>query len=414
MGMATKAKLERWRRRVCRLVDEEVPVTQTWNGRVGFIVPAGLWMGGQNYLRNLFAAIRSLPGRPLTPVVFTGSRGVDGADFSDAEIISTSLLDQKSVAWFLRKVIDKTIAQDVLMRKLLQQHDISVLSHSFHLGHQTAIKTIGWIPDFQQVALPQFFTTEEITKLDRRFASTCAYCDKVVVSSECARADLKLFSPAQAHKAELLRFVASPVPLDNAATLPELQRLYNFSGSFFLLPNQFWAHKNHRVVLGALREMKRQRLRPLVLATGSTRDHRDPAYFPSFMQYAAECDVLDCFRVLGQIPFEHLAGLMRDAVALINPSKFEGWSTSVEEAKSMGKQIVLSDILVHREQAPERDFFFPAEDPEALAEAMIAAYNGFDVNHDIAMRDAALMRFPERLRGFGEAYLAIVTKAIES
>ncbi len=40
----------------------------------------------------------------------------------------------------------------------------------------------------------------------------------------------------------------------------------------------------------------------------------------------------------------------------------------------MGKQIVLSDIPVHREQAPDRGFFFPPEDPDALTAAMIAAY----------------------------------------
>jgi len=129
------------------------------------------------------------------------------------------------------------------------------------------------------------------------------------------------------------------------------------------------------------------------------------------MEYAAECDVLDCFRVLGRIPFDHLVGLMQHAIALMNPSRFEGWSTSVEEAKSMGKQIVLSDIPVHREQAPERGFFFPANDPEALAAAMMDAYNQFDAHKDAAMQDAARARFPGRQREFGEAYLRTVRRA---
>ncbi len=126
------------------------------------------------------------------------------------------------------------------------------------------------------------------------------------------------------------------------------------------------------------------------------------------MEYAAKCDVLDCFRVLGQIPFDHLVGLMQHAIAFINPSRFEGWSTSVEEAKSMGKQIVLSNIAVHLEQAPERGFFFPADDPEALAAAMMVAYNGFDVHEDVSMQDAARTRFLERQREFGKAYLRII------
>jgi hypothetical protein len=56
----------------------------------------------------------------------------------------------------------------------------------------------------------------------------------------------------------------------------------------------------------------------------------------------------------------------------------EDWSSSVEEAKSMEKQIVLSEISVHQEQAPERSVFFPAAGPDALAEAMMAASSCFD------------------------------------
>ena len=71
------------------------------------------------------------------------------------------------------------------------------------------------------------------------------------------------------------------------------------------------------------------------------------------------------FRPLGVVPYRDMLGLMRHAVAVINPSLFEGWSTSVEEAKSMGKAVVLSDIPVHREQAPGRGLFFDPRDPDA-------------------------------------------------
>lgn len=295
------------------------------------------------------------------------------------------------------------------MRRLLRRHGISVLSHAFHLDSQPGVKTIGWIPDFQHVHLPEFFSPEERRQRDREYLNLCELCDRVIVSSECVRADFDAFAPEHAHKAALLRFVASPMPLANSASLPELQRLYGFDRPYFLLPNQFWAHKNHRVVLSALQILKRRGEPILVLATGFCEDHRNPSFFSSLMQYAAECDVLDCFRVLGIVPFDHLAGLVRHSIALINPSKFEGWSTSVEEAKSMGKQVLLSDIPVHREQAPERGIYFPADDPNALAAAMIAAYNGFDVMHDVAMQDDARDRFPARLREFGSIYSRIIS-----
>jgi glycosyltransferase involved in cell wall biosynthesis len=393
-------------------VGEELSVSRAESTRVGFLLPSGNWLGGRIYLRNLFAAISTLPENPISPVLFAGKREVNlSADFSQAEIIQTSTLDKNSPSWFLRKIVAKASGRDIVLQRLLQQHGISVFSHSFHLGKQVAIKTIGWIPDFQHVHLPDFFTLNDRRQRDRDYTEICEFCDKIVVSSECAANDLRTFSPTYAHKAELLRFVASPIPLAHAACLQDLQRLYSFNEPYFLLPNQFWAHKNHRVVLSALQILKSRNEPLLVLATGSSHDHRNPSFFPSLMGYAKECDVLDCFRVLGRIPFDHLVGLMQHATAFINPSRFEGWSTSVEEAKSMGKQIVLSDIPVHREQAPERGFFFSADDPAALAVAMKAACHQFDPRKDAAMQDAASARFLDRQREFGKAYLRTVIRA---
>jgi glycosyltransferase involved in cell wall biosynthesis len=397
------------------MVDKECTVTMSKETRVGFVLPPGHWLGGKNYLRNLFAAIQAVTDRTITPVIFTGKKQQVEvlSDFPGVKVVATSMFDRKTPAWLVRKITEKGVLQDLLLRKFLQRHDVSVLSHSLHLGRQTSVKTIGWIPDFQHIHLPQFFTPEERIHRDREFMSICTRCDKIVVSSECARADLLSFAPEHAHKTELLRFVASPVPLADAPSLPDLRRLYGFNSQYFLLPNQFWTHKNHRVVVSALQKLKQQNKSFQVLATGSSKDFRNPTFFPSLMQYAADCNVLDCFRVLGQIPFEHLAGLMQHATAFINPSRFEGWSTSVEEAKSMGKQIVLSDIPVHREQAPPRGLFFPPEDPEALAEAMVNAHNKFDSHQDIVMQEDARAHFLQRQREFGRTYQAIVKKVVE-
>jgi glycosyltransferase involved in cell wall biosynthesis len=79
----------------------------------------------------------------------------------------------------------------------------------------------------------------------------------------------------------------------------------------------------------------------------------------------------------------------------------------------MGKQIVLSGIPVHREQAPERGFFFPDNDAKALADAMQAAYSGFDMLEDSTMQDEAKARFLERQQEFAKAYWDIMKRLSE-
>jgi glycosyltransferase involved in cell wall biosynthesis len=76
------------------------------------------------------------------------------------------------------------------------------------------------------------------------------------------------------------------------------------------------------------------------------------------------------FRHLGLIPFDDVLALNAAADAVLNPSLFEGWASSVEEAKSLGTPLILSDIDVHREQAPSAQFFSP-RNPEALGARLI-------------------------------------------
>jgi glycosyltransferase involved in cell wall biosynthesis len=377
--------------------------------RVGFILDPQSWLGGQNYFRNLLIAIAQLPEPKLVPVIVT-SRGNRSAvsGLPPFEIVPTSTMDRGSLTWLVRKCISKSPLGDMCLEHVLRQSGISVLSHSRPLVPNSKIATIGWIPDFQHVHLPEFFSAKERQARNQEFMEICSNSNKIIVSSNCALADLRAFAPPFADKAEVLQFVASPSSPSNETSLADLRMRYKFDGRFFLLPNQFWAHKNHRVVIEALMLLKQSNRKVTVLATGSTWDHRQPGFFDSLMRSVDELGVLDQFRVLGVIPFVELAELMRSAVALINPSKFEGWSTSVEEAKSMGKQIILSDIPVHREQAPPRGIYFTATDSAGLSEILWNTISEFDERADIDAQKGALLELTARQLGFANNYQKIV------
>ena len=75
-------------------------------------------------------------------------------------------------------------------------------------------------------------------------------------------------------------------------------------------------------------------------------------------------------RYIGIIPYDEVLALNAGSIAVINPSMFEGWSSSVEEAKTLGTQLILSKIDVHKEQAPHAKFFDP-DNASDLADALI-------------------------------------------
>ena len=380
--------------------------------RVGFVFDDDAWLGGINYFRNLLSAISDLPQPRIVPVVIVRSdlplERLEG--FPSTEIIRTRLVEPGGVLWKARRGLQVFAERDFLFEIFLRRHQIDFLSHSGHLGKYCSIKTLAWIPDFQELHLPDFFSQSEIARRQRTAREACSSASALLLSSDAARGDLPSVCQPCAASVELLPFVAT-VP-QSGTPIEELQARYAFQAPYFHLPNQFWAHKNHGVVLEALACLKAQGRHVQILATGDTHDRRRTDYFSTLMARAADLNVTDTFRVLGRVPYDDLVGLMKASVAVINPSLFEGWSTTVEEAKSMGKAVILSDIPTHREQNPDRGFYFEPHDPVQLADALSAVLSGFDALEDERCKQRALRLLPERRRKFAERFEDIVLRTL--
>ena len=383
--------------------------------RVGFIInPSEEWLGGINYFRNLLHAIHDLPNRLIEPIIVTGYRTDSRylADLPPFEYARTMLLDRLTLPWLARNVGRRVYAHDFLLERLVSRHNITVLSHSGYLGRRSRFPTLGWIPDFQHKHLPEFFTRREISRRDREHKNTCKYCTRVVVSSHDALNDLTVYYPACATKAHVLQFVAGIPDNNDLPGLDAIAHKYDIRTPYFFLPNQFWGHKNHRIVLEALHILNREGINIQVIATGNPNDRRQPDFYASLMSYARELDVTNNFRVLGLIPFTDLAVLMQHALAILNPSLFEGWSTTVEEAKSLGKFIILSDIPVHHEQAPEGGVFFDPHDAMSLARTLKQFQAQYRTETASRLSERARSTYLTRRNAFARRYQDIVLEML--
>jgi len=348
--------------------------------RVGFILEVSDWLGGINYYRSLFSALRLLPEPKIEPVLFVSTEAEEGLveQFGPMRVVRSSLLSPGSPSGILRRAVRKVLGQrDPALELMLRGHGVDVLSHySGALSRGTRIKTVGWIPDFQFLHLPDLFTAEDIARRGEAVRLLTDHCDRLIVSSAAAQDDLGRFVPEALSRSRVLHFVPEVDACESLPTLADLEQKYGFQGPYFYLPNQFWAHKNHRVVVDALGELRQAGRSATVLATGKTHDHRHPAHFEELMSAVAEAGLSESFRVLGIVPYGDLLSLMHHSLAVINPSFCEGWSTTVEESKALDKTLLLSDLPVHREQNPPRGIFFNPRDPRQLADMMMQVQTG--------------------------------------
>ncbi len=386
--------------------------------RVGFVSVFAVreWLGGLNYLRNLLNALADLEQRRIEPILFT-STDADPAisgEFAFMPVLRTRILDRGHPLWLVRKGLQRAFGSDPLLQHVLKSNGISLLSHSGDLGRGARIPCIGWVPDLQHRYLRQLYGKERAAARDANIVSALERCTRVIVSSETAARDLRTLGPQHAGKVRVLRFVSG---LLHGGALPsgeELRATYRIDGPYMHLPNQFWAHKNHEVVIEALRRLKDSGRAATVVCTGLMRDPRQPQHAANLMKRVSEYALDKQFRPLGVVPYAHMLGLMRDAAAVLNPSLFEGWSTSVEEARSMGKAIVLSDIPVHREQAPDRGIYFDPHESEDAARAIWEAWSAFDAEADEVFISRAARELPRRMRQFAENYQDIVLEALQA
>ena len=379
--------------------------------RVGFLINfSDRLLGNLNYFRNLIEAIGRLENRKIEPVILTGySSDLDlTKDFPTVEIVKTKILDRKSPAWILHKVSQFVLPNDIIMERLLRKYDISVLSHSGSVGRHSKIKCIGWIPDFQHKYLSELFSKAEINYRDLMHRKLFKECTSVIVSSCDSLADVKKFYPEYVDKTKVLQFVAGPLEKIRLLSREELEYKYKFSGPYFHVPNQFWVHKNHKTVIDALGVLKEKGIKTLVILTGKTYDHRQPQYFNDIMAHIEDQNLKDSLRILGVVPYCDLVSIMRNSIAIINPSSFEGWSSTVEEAKSLGKRVILSDIPVHREQNPQGGYFFGVNDAEMLADILQNILEDLPSFKDEHMSHVSKRELIDRKLFFAKQYQDIV------
>jgi glycosyltransferase involved in cell wall biosynthesis len=81
---------------------------------------------------------------------------------------------------------------------------------------------------------------------------------------------------------------------------------------------------------------------------------------------------------------------MRCSCAILQPSLFEGWGLSVQEARALGRPVICSNIPALREHAPDALGFFDPCDPRALATLLEQVWAGHEPGPNMAAEAAAL------------------------
>ena len=367
------------------------------------------WIGGRYYLQHLVRCVAALPEHERVAIADVWWRSVPDDDpFAEVRPL---LAPQRVIAppvtpggRALRK-IRRTLTGVRDARDLFRGIDVLF---PIELAANSGVPLAFWMPDFQPWRLPELFASDMRAWFDAHYSQNGAAAAVIVVSSNDGLNDLRRFFPQFVEKARVLHFCSVPTDDWWSADPETIAARYALPEKFFIVANQFSHHKNHRVVFEAVRNARDV----TVVCTGSTYGFRGDDYFAGIQSFIRSNGLEERIRILGLIPRADQIALMRRSVAVLQPSRFEGWSTVVEDARTLAKPLLLSDIGVHREQSPPRSRFMPLDDANAWADAMIELWRDGIPGPNRGDEAAALSRLEALKLETGRTFVSIMREAV--
>lgn len=386
--------------------------------RIGFtLIGHGHWSGGENYLRNMLGVIQDFLSEDIEPYLFLTPQQAEKIGDSLTEFLAAPpVIDTRIIGagQGKRALTAFIFGSDKQAASLFSDYGINVVFESAQFyGSKFPIPVLSWIPDFQHRRLAHLFPKKAWYKRDFGFRLQTNGTRVIMLSSQDALKDCETFYPKMHGQSAVVPFAIDLNPAEHYPRIEQAKNDHNLPERYFYLPNQYWTHKNHRVVieaLGILAQSGELSDIPPVILTGRTTDPRDPELYDRDMARAHDLKCEGHFRHLGLIPYADVFALNAGCLAMINPSRFEGWSTPVEEAKALGTPMLLSRIGLHQEQAPDAHFF-GLEDPQALAD-LIRHVSKRKASKRASVTSLAALQMKRR-RTYAGALLEAIKQAID-
>jgi hypothetical protein len=348
--------------------------------RIAFIINFNVvdWLGGYNVIKNLILSINLNTPKNLQIFVFI-KESESEKYFRDlnVNIIRTNFFSNISLA---RRVYSKLqiliLGKSKFFEDFFLKYKINLVSHYMPLGRNSEIKSFSWITDFQHLYYPQYFTFLQRFFRTINIFYTANSSSKIILSSNASASDLKKIINFNLKKIFVHPFFFGNYNPKNIININKLRKKFKIKKNFFFLPNQYWFHKNHLLVLKSIVDLKkRYNLSINIISSGSIYAKNSKIYYQKVDDFIEEKGLRDNYKYIGIVSEKELWSLMYYSLAIINPSEFEGWNTSVMQAKALSKYNIVSNIKAHIEQKNSKTILFVNNDVISLSEAILKFLN---------------------------------------
>ena len=363
------------------------------------------WLGGVYYLINIIKSLNFLADKDKPEVLLFFnpdlSDFVNEIDYPYLKIISWEFPEVssgyiKSILFGKNLFVDEIIDQYEL-NGLYPVNDQPVKSKK---ALKKEVKLITWYADLQHKFYPGFFSRKKLFFREAKLRLLLKNSSDLVVSSNDVKKHFRKFYKIRKQlDLHVIPFV-SIIDHFNFDNIKALNNRYEIPKDYFMVSNQFYKHKNHIVVLKALTKIKEKGIKDIhIVMTGKMEHYNDPEFIKQLREEIAHNKLEPYLSMLDVIPRQDQLCLMKHAKAVIQPSLFEGWSTVIEDAKSLQVPVIASNIEIHQEQLLDKGVYFDPQNEIELADKLIS----FQKN----LSDMLYEKYENRVQNFANKFIEL-------
>ena len=375
---------------------------------LSFVYPEGDgWTGEVNYLDSLISSLLLLKLKKFNFLIFCSYKQKKylSSFIPNKNIVASVYFEKNSVFLVLRKILKFIFKMDLILLYLLKKNKVNIISHYIPTP---GIASICWIPDLQHLYLKFFFSKHELKRRNLLFNNYIKKAEAVIVSSKDTYANLKKNYKINKSKTYILNFVPK-IDFSVIKNFETLKSKYNLEPNYIYVPNQFWKHKNHNILVKSAIILKKKNYSVKFVITGNPVSEVDNSVYSDFVKNIAVNKVKEYFNLLGFVPYEDVINLIYHSKILLNPSLFEGWSTTVEEGKVFNKKMILSNLKVHEEQCSGKAIYFKRNNPAELSKKIIQLSN---VKNNYQKISIIKINYKKSRISFAKNYLKIIESVV--
>lgn len=358
--------------------------------KIGFYLPSqanALKYGGSTFYDFLIGALDEHLEKNIREVILICNRLEDAKELTTRNLQIVQIPDYKisleqkkltlkervrlfilrhlfpeSIYKFLQKSLENSDTNELLFRdtfeKIIDDYQIDLMIYANQFNIPTINRPYMWILwDMACRNINFFYSMETSNKLLNKLRYCSSNAFRIITANQTGAREIAKYLIFPEERIKSIPFPAQEDLKLAKETVPE--KKYS---NYIFYPALLTSHKNHIVILKALRILHDQNININLVLTGAEKGGLEYT-----LTTANELNLQKFIHYLGVVPIEELKWIYKNAEALVFPSLLGPNNFPPIEAMSLGVPVLVSDIEGHRNQLQENALFFDPLCPQSLA-----------------------------------------------